>query len=50
MTAVPGEAARRIRAVMYQLMNLPEPAAAPQVRPVAVPEPVRVPGAFGEAR
>jgi len=50
VTAVPGEAARRIRTVMYQLMNLPEPAAAPNAHPVPVPEPVRVPGGFGEAR
>ena len=50
MTAVPGQAARLIRTVMYRLMNLAEPAAPPPVCPVPVPAPARIPGAFGQAR
>jgi len=37
VTSVPGQAARTIRTVMYQLMNLAEPAAPPYVDPVPVP-------------
>jgi hypothetical protein len=37
VTSAPGQAARIIRAVMYQLMNLAEPAAPPGVDPVPVP-------------
>ncbi len=50
VTAVPGQAARLIRTVMYRLMNLAEPAAPPPVCPVPVPAPARIPGPFGEAR
>jgi hypothetical protein len=39
VTEVPGESARIMRGVMYQLMSLPEPENPPQVLPLPVPGP-----------
>jgi hypothetical protein len=47
VTDAPGQSARIIRSVMYRLMNLPEPADEPQVRPVPVARPVTPPETFG---
>jgi hypothetical protein len=47
VTDAPGESASIIRSVMYRLMKLPEPAAAPRTEPVPVPRPVTVPETFG---
>jgi hypothetical protein len=47
VTDAPGQSARIIRSVMYRLMNLPEPAAEPEVRPVPVPRPVTSDQTFG---
>jgi hypothetical protein len=44
ITDVPGLSAAIIRRVMYELMNLPEPAAAALTRPVPVVRPARAPG------
>src|SRR5260370_24832171 len=40
ITDAPGQSAQIIRAAIYQLMNLPEPAAAPPMHPVPAPQPV----------
>jgi hypothetical protein len=50
VTDVPGQSARIIRSVMYRLMKLPEPAHAPVIRPVPVPEAVVIPATFGGNR
>jgi hypothetical protein len=42
VTSVPGQSARLIRALMYRMMNLAEPAAEPVVRPVPAPEPLAI--------
>jgi len=47
ITDAPGRAARIIRSVMYQMMNLTEPAAEPVLRPVPAPDLAASPGAFG---
>jgi hypothetical protein len=41
VTSVPGQAARIIRSLMYQLMKLAEPAAPPAVEPVPLPVPAQ---------
>jgi len=50
VTDVPGQSARIIRSVMDRLMKLPEPAHAPVIRPVPVPEAVVIPATFGGNR
>jgi hypothetical protein len=50
ITDVPGQSAGIIRSVMYRLMGLAEPGTVPEVRPVAVPEPVLIPESFGGTR
>jgi hypothetical protein len=50
VTDVPGQAAGIIRTMMYRLMDLAEPTAMPEVRPVPVPEPIVIPEAFGGGR
>jgi hypothetical protein len=45
ITDVPGQSARIIRRVMYQLMNLPEPVTEPVVSPVPVPAVISGPAA-----
>lgn len=50
ITGVPGQSARILRAVMYQLMNLPEPDASPEVAPVPVPRTTAIEQGFGVAR
>jgi hypothetical protein len=50
VTDVPGWSARILRGVMYRLMDLAEPAEAPVVHPVPVPEPLRIPATFGGNR
>lgn len=41
LTDVPGQSARIIRRVLYELMGLPEPGGTPGVDPVAVPQVIR---------
>jgi hypothetical protein len=48
ITDVPGQSARIVRRVMYQLLNLPEPVTEPTVCPVPVP--AVVPGCAGAGR
>lgn len=49
MTDRPGQSARILRSAMYKLMDLPEPDTSPEVLPVAVPEALAPPQAFGAA-
>jgi hypothetical protein len=49
ITDVPGQSARILRSVMYELMDLPEPDACPEVVPVPVPGPAAVARGFGVA-
>ncbi len=50
VTDVPGQSARMIRAAMYKLMKLPEPAGPPEAGPVPIPDPGPTPAAFGAGR
>ncbi len=48
ITDVPGQAARIIRSVMYQMINLTEPATEPAPCPVPAPDLATSPGALGQ--
>jgi hypothetical protein len=50
VTDAPGQSARIIRAAMYKLMMLAEPAGPPDIGPVPFPESAPVPAAFGAGR
>lgn len=50
ITGTAGQSAAIIRREMFRLMKLPEPARAPEVSPVGLPAPVKIPESFGGPR